>query len=149
MDKRATVLLWVGWLLAVSWADPGPVHASTCADFLVPVLGPNRYVCLGTVQGGGPFVDVFTFSLSAPGDFSLTRPGDVAYNCSCRATGSPGRPKFDQGKEFLCVLTSPVSSSLDRQAIWGKVAGGGARIPKGEIVTGGGVSSTFACEREE
>ena len=97
-------------------------------------------------DSGETFPECLRFNSTAPttGNFDLVVDGlsSNALGCSCKATGSFKKPKFDASKEWVCVTADRVGPN--GYTWWGKVASSG-KIIKVSAAGSDGQSYVFNC----
>jgi hypothetical protein len=122
-----------------------PGVGSSAAQNCQTILDQNLYRCRFNQKGVGRSEGCVQFSSpgaqSAP--FDLLINGDT-YGCTCRATGTVAKPKFNASREFLCVQF-PVQGDNRAAALEGKVSSNG-KIRGGYGGTNDGDSVVFECE---
>lgn len=120
---------------------------SSCEDF----LGDTVYSCevKSEVGDGEPFTDCLRFNSTAPtasSNFDLVVDGlsSNALGCSCKATGSFKKPKFDASKEWVCITADQVDTSSPGYTWWGKVTSAG-KITKVNAAGSDGATFVLNC----
>lgn len=143
MTKSFFVVVVIG-LILITFTGMGNAQSS-CED----LLGDTVYSCEVKSEMGEPFTDCLRFNSTAPttsGNFDLVVDGlgSKAFGCSCKATGSFKKPKFDTSKEWVCVTTDQVDTDGSGYTWWGKVTAAG-KIIKVNAAGSDGATFVFNC----
>jgi hypothetical protein len=145
MTKSFFVVVVIG-LALMTFTGMGNAQSS-CED----LLGDTVYSC--EVKGEGemsePFTECLRFNSTAPTtsnnfDLVVDGLGFKAFGCSCKATGSFKKPKFDASKEWVCVTTDQVDTDGSGYTWWGKVTAAG-KIIKVNAAGSDGATYVFNC----
>jgi hypothetical protein len=107
-------------------------------------VGNHVYRCTVVPEGGAAFTDCLRFT--APGALSdkfdlATDQLGAALGCTCKATGSPKRPKFGGAPAFVCA-------GDDDLAFEGTAVRGGKAIGKGFAGNSAGTGFVFTCQQD-
>lgn len=139
--KKSFFLVVVLGLMLITFTGTGNAQKN-CED----LLGDTVYSCEAKNDTGETFPECLRFNSTAPttGNFDLVVDGlgSNALGCSCKATGSFKKPKFDASKEWVCVTADRVGPN--GYTWWGKVASSG-NIIKVSAAGSDGQSYVFNC----
>ncbi|OPX96684.1 MAG: hypothetical protein A4E59_01024 [Syntrophorhabdus sp. PtaB.Bin027] len=144
--KKSFAFVAVLGLALITFTSIGNAQKS-CED----LLGDTVYSCevKSEIGDGEPFTECLRFNSTAPttsSNFDLVVDGleSPALGCSCKATGSFKKPKFDASKEWVCVTADQVDPSSPGYTWWGKVTAAG-KIIKVNAAGSDGTTFVFNC----
>ena len=144
--KKSFLLVVVFGLAFITFISNGNAQSS-CEDLLGDTV--YSYEVKSEIGDGETFTDCLRFNSTAPTtssnfDLVVDGLGSRAFGCSCTATGSFKKPKFDASKEWVCVTTDQVDFSGSGYTWWGKVTAA-HKIIKVNAAASDGATYVFNC----